>query len=160
MRVVVGTDHAGFDLKEPILEQLRALGHTPIDVGTNSRDAVDYPDLARAVAETILAGKADVGIMLCGSGVGGCVAVNKFPGIRGGLCHDTYSAHQGREDDDVNVLCLGARVVGRALAAEIVDTFLKARFSGIDRHRRRVKKIEEIEQQYSPRTAASSASVK
>ena len=155
MRVVVGTDHAGFDLKEPILEQLRSLGHAPIDVGCNSRDAVDYPDFARAIAETILDGKADVGIMLCGSGVGGCVAANKFPGIRAGLCHDTYSAHQGREDDDVNVLCLGARVIGRALAAEIVDTFLKAQFSGIERHRRRVQKIEAIEKQYCGERSAT-----
>jgi ribose 5-phosphate isomerase B len=149
MRVVVGTDHAGFELKGPILDQLKSLGHSAIDVGTNSTEAVDYPDIARSVAETILDGKADVGILLCGSGVGGCVAANKFPGIRAGLCHDTFSAHQGVEDDDVNVLCLGGRVVGRALAAEIVKTFLGARFSGLERHRRRVEKIAEIERQYA-----------
>ena len=148
MRVVIGADHAGFDLKAPIVAQLEALGHTHLDVGTHNHDPVDYPDLAREVAEAILGGKADVGIMLCGSGIGGAIAANKFPGIRAGLCHDTYSAHQGREDDDVNVLCLGGRVVGRALAAEIVKTFLDARFSGLDRHQRRLSKVAAIERQF------------
>jgi ribose 5-phosphate isomerase B len=141
MRVVIGTDHAGFELKAPILAQLKDLGHAAVDVGTHGADAVDYPDYARSVAETILEGRADVGILLCGSGVGGCIAANKFPGIRDGLCHDTFSAHQGVEDDGVNVLCLGARVVGKALAAEIVNTFLNAKFPGLERHQRRVNKI-------------------
>jgi ribose 5-phosphate isomerase B len=158
MRVVIGSDHAGFELKAPIIAQLEALGHSPLDVGTYSTTAVDYPDIARAVAGAIIDGKADIGILLCGSGVGGCVAVNKFPGIRGGLCHDTYSAHQGVEDDDVNVLCLGGRIVGRALAAEIVKTFLAARFSGLERHRRRIEKINEIERQFGTAPAVSKAS--
>ena len=148
MRIVIGSDHAGFELKAPIVQQLESLGHTHLDVGTHNHDPVDYPDLAREVAEAILAGKADVGIMLCGSGVGGAIAANKFPGIRAGLCHDTYSAHQGREDDDVNVLCLGSRVVGKSLALEIVQTFLGAKFSELPRHRRRVEKIVEIEKEF------------
>ena len=160
MRVVIGSDHAGFDLKAPIVAQLESLGHSHLDVGTHNHDPVDYPDLAREVAEAILAGKADVGIMLCGSGIGGAIAANKFPGIRAGLCHDTYSAHQGREDDDVNVLCLGARVIGRSLASEIVKTWLDARFSGLDRHRRRLDKIAEIERQFCSGHAGSKASAK
>ena len=158
MRVVIGTDHAGFELKAPIIAQIEALGHTPVDVGTYSTAAVDYPDVARDVAGAILDGKADMGILLCGSGVGGCVAANKFTGIRAGLCHDTYSAHQGVEDDDVNVLCLGGRVVGRALAAEIVKTFLAAKFSGLERHRRRVEKIAEIERQMAAAPAIAKTS--
>ena len=153
MRVVVGADHAGFELKVPIVEQLKAAGHTPLDVGTHNDDPVDYPDLAREVAQAILGGKADLGIMICGSGVGGAVAANKFPGIRAGLCHDTYSARQGREDDDVNVLCLGARVVGRALAQDIVKTWLAASFSGLPRHRRRLEKIAAIEREHCERPA-------
>ena len=147
MRIAVGADHAGFELKGPIVEQLKSAGHTPLDVGTHNSDPVDYPDLARAVAESILRGEADLGIMICGSGVGGSVAANKFPGIRAGLCHDTYSAHQGREDDDINVLCLGARVLGRALAQEIVKTWLTASFSGLPRHRRRLEKVAAIEKE-------------
>ena len=157
MRIAVGADHAGFELKGPIVEQLKAAGHTALDVGTHNDDPVDYPDLARAVADAILQGKADLGIMLCGSGVGGAIAANKFPGIRAGLCHDTFSAHQGREDDDVNVLCLGARVIGRALAQEIVKTFLAASFSGLPRHRRRVEKIAAIEKEFSGGNAKPSS---
>ena len=153
MRIAVGADHAGFELKGPIIEQLKTAGHTALDVGTHNDDPVDYPDLAREVADAILQGKADLGIMLCGSGVGGAVAANKFPGIRAGLCHDTFSAHQGREDDDINVLCLGARVIGRALAQEIVKTFLAASFSGLPRHRRRLEKIAAIEKENSGRKA-------
>jgi ribose 5-phosphate isomerase B len=157
MRIVIGSDHAGYDLKKPIVEQLESLGHTHLDVGTHNHDPVDYPDLAREVAEAILQGKADLGIMLCGSGIGGCIAVNKFPGIRAGLCHDTYSAHQGREDDDVNVLCLGARVVGRSLALDIVKTFLDASFSGLPRHRQRVEKVLEIEREHCRPSVKSAA---
>ena len=159
MRIAVGADHAGFELKGPIVEQLKAAGHTPLDVGTHNDDPVDYPDLAREVADAILQGKADLGIMLCGSGVGGAIAANKFPGIRAGLCHDTFSAHQGREDDDVNVLCLGARVIGRALAQEIVKTFLAASFSGLPRHRRRVEKIAAIEKEFSGGNAKPSSRI-
>jgi ribose 5-phosphate isomerase B len=157
MKIVIGSDHAGYDLKKPIVEQLESLGYAHLDVGTHNHDPVDYPDLAREVAEAILHGKADLGIMLCGSGIGGCIAANKFPGIRAGLCHDTYSAHQGREDDDVNVLCLGARVVGRSLALDIVKTFLSARFSGLPRHRQRVEKVLEIEREYCGANAKSAA---
>lgn len=154
MRIVIGADHAGFELKKPIQEQLESAGHALLDVGTHNHDPVDYPDLARGVCEAILRGKADLGIMICGSGVGGCVAANKFPGIRAGICHDTYSARQGREDDDINVLCLGARVVGKALAQEIVRAWLQARFSGLPRHKRRLEKIAEIEKEFNcqPRT--------
>ena len=159
MRIAVGADHAGFELKGPIVEQIKAAGHTPLDVGTHNDDPVDYPDLAREVADAILQGKADLGIMLCGSGVGGAIAANKFPGIRAGLCHDTFSAHQGREDDDVNVLCLGARVIGRALAQEIVKTFLVASFSGLPRHRRRVEKIAAIEKEFSGGNAKPSTRI-
>src|SRR3990172_489482 len=129
MRIVIGADHAGFDLKKPIVEQIRAAGHTAIDVGTHNHDPVDYPDLARAVCEAILHGEADLGIVICGSGVGASVAANKFPGIRAAVSHDTYSARQGREHDDVNVLCLGARVIGPALAEEIIKTWLPAPFT-------------------------------
>ena len=159
MRIAVGADHAGFELKGPIIEQLKAAGHTPFDVGTHNDDPVDYPDLAREVADAILQGKADLGIMLCGSGVGGAVAANKFPGIRAGLCHDTFSAHQGREDDDINVLCLGARVIGRALAQEIVKTFLAASFSGLPRHRRRLEKIAQIEKENSGKDASPASRI-
>ena len=159
MRIAVGADHAGFELKSPIIEQLKAAGHTALDVGTHNDDPVDYPDLAREVADAILQGKADLGIMICGSGVGGAVAANKFSGIRAGLCHDTFSAHQGREDDDINVLCLGARVIGRALAQEIVKTFLAASFSGLPRHRRRLEKIAQIEKENSGRDAQPASRV-
>ncbi|MBI4459746.1 MAG: ribose 5-phosphate isomerase B, partial [Acidobacteria bacterium] len=120
MRVAVGADHAGFELKKAILKELRKDGYAPLDVGTHNHDPVDYPDLARKVAEAILNRQADLGIMVCGSGVGASVAANKFPGIRAATCHDTYSAHQGREHDDINVLCLGSRVIGTSLAQEIV----------------------------------------
>ena len=158
MRVVIGADHAGFELKAPIVAQLEALGHTHLDVGTHNHDPVDYPDLAREVAEAILQGRADLGILLCGSGIGGSIAANKFSGIRAGLCHDTYSAHQCREHNDVNVLCLGARVIGKSLALDIVETWLKASFDGLSKHRQRLDKIAEIEKQYSPATVASKAS--
>ena len=148
MRVAIGADHAGFELKGPVVEYVQKLGHEAIDVGTHSTDSVDYPDYSRAVAEKILSGGADLGIMICGSGVGGSIAANKFPGIRAGLCHDAFSAHQGVEDDDVNVLCLGARVVGVSLALDLVKIYLEARFSGLPRHARRRDKVIEIEKQY------------
>jgi ribose 5-phosphate isomerase B len=150
MKIVIGADHAGFELKTPIVAQLEALGHTHLDVGTHNHDPVDFPDLAREVAEAILHGKAELGIMLCGSGIGGSIAANKFPGIRAALCHDTYSAHQCREHNDVNVLCLGARVIGKSLAQDIVDIWLKARFDGLPSHRQRLEKIAEIERQWCP----------
>jgi len=145
MRVAVGADHAGFEMKGLIIDRLAKAGHEVLDVGTRSQEPVDYPDYARAVAEAILSGNVERGILVCGSGVGACVAANKLAGIRAGLCHDTYSAHQGVEHDDMNVLCLGARVIGPELALELVSAFLAARFSGEERHRRRVAKIEALE---------------
>jgi ribose 5-phosphate isomerase B len=142
MRVVIGSDHGGFPLKGEIAAQLRGLGHEPVDVGAHTFDALDdYPDFARAVCEAVLGGRGERGILICGSGVGACVAANKFRGIRAGVCHDTYSAHQGVEHDNMNVLCLGARVVGGAVAAELVSAFVGASFSGEERHARRLAKV-------------------
>lgn len=151
MSIVVGADHAGFDLKQAVLECLRTSGEQVLDVGTHDREPVDYPDYARAVAETILRGEAERGILVCGSGVGASVAANKLPGIRAGVCHDTYSARQGVEHDDMNVLCLGARVIGPELAVELVRAFLGASFSGEERHRRRLAKIQDLEQRAGER---------
>lgn len=145
MRVAVGADHGGFPLKEPIIHVLRSDGHEVLDLGTFSGDPVDYPDYSEAVGRAVIQGKADRGVLICGSGVGACVAANKIPGIRAGLCHDTYSAHQGVEHDDMNVLCLGARIVGPKLAEELVRAFLKARFSGEERHVRRLSKVSRLE---------------
>ncbi len=148
MRIVVGADHAGFDLKQIIAADLRRLGHEVIDQGTNSGAPVDYPDFAEAVGKTLIGGQAERGVLICGSGVGASVAANKIPGIRAGLCHDTYSARQGVEHDDMNVLVLGARVIGIELARELVANFLAAKFTAEERHRRRVAKIKALEQRY------------
>ena len=148
MRVVIGADHAGFELKEKLVVYLCDLGHAVHDVGTRSTAAVDYPDYAEAVGVVVRAGRADRGIIICGSGVGTSIAINKLPGIRAGLCHDTYSTHQGVEHDDMNVLVLGARVIGLALARELVRTFLAARFSNEDRHSRRLAKVRALEARY------------
>jgi ribose 5-phosphate isomerase B len=148
MRVAIGADHAGFQLKQVISEYLRSAGHEIIDVGTNSDEPVDYPDYAEALAKVVLDGKAERGVLICGSGVGASVAANKIPGIRAGLCHDSYSARQGVEHDEINVLVLGARVIGSALARELVDRFLAGQFNREERHRRRVEKIKALEQRY------------
>jgi RpiB/LacA/LacB family sugar-phosphate isomerase len=148
MLIAVGADHGGFRLKVVIVDFLRKLGHQVNDLGTESEDPVDYPDYARAVSQAILLRKAERGILICGSGVGASIAANKFPGIRAAVCHDTYSAVQGVEHDDMNVLCLGARVIGPELAKEIVRSWLSATFSGAERHQRRLAKIEEIEKEY------------
>jgi RpiB/LacA/LacB family sugar-phosphate isomerase len=145
MRIAIGVDHGGFPLKGPIVDYLTKAGHEVIDLGTHSTDRVDYPDYAKAVGEAVLRGKAERGIIICGSGVGACVAANKLPGIRAGLCHDTYSAHQGVEHDNINVLCLGARVIGVELALELVRAFIRATFSGEERYRRRLAKVAEME---------------
>lgn len=145
MIVAIGSDHAGFEMKTMLAEDLRGAGHEVLDVGTDSTAAVDYPDFAQNVARAVLSGEAERGILLCGSGVGASVAANKIRGIRAGLCHDIYSAHQGVEHDDLNMLVLGARVVGIEVARDLVSAFLRARFSGEDRHRRRVAKIEALE---------------
>jgi ribose 5-phosphate isomerase B len=149
MKIIIGADHGGFPLKAVIVEYLAQLGHTAHDVGTFSSEPVDYPDYARAVANAIIDGRGERGIIICGSGVGACVAANKFPGIRAAVCHDTFSAHQGVEDDDMNVLCLGARVVGPELAKDLVRTFLSAAFSGAERHVRRLAKVTAIEKEFS-----------
>lgn len=149
VKIAVGADHGGYQLKDVVRDYLEQEKYEVIDVGTFSPEAVDYPDYAVKVGQTILDGKAELGIMICGSGVGACVAINKLPGIRAGLCHDTFSAHQGREDDDTNVLCLGARVIGTQLALEIVRTFINAKFSNAERHVRRLNKVLDIERQYS-----------
>ncbi|HYA01735.1 MAG TPA: ribose 5-phosphate isomerase B [Syntrophobacteria bacterium] len=143
--VAIASDHAGFALKEEISADLCREGFQVIDLGTHSTDPVDYPDYARAVGKAIQEGEAGRGILVCGSGVGACVAANKMRGVRAGLCHDTYSARQGVEHDDMNVLCLGARVIGPELARELVSAFLSARFSGVERHARRLEKVKEIE---------------
>jgi RpiB/LacA/LacB family sugar-phosphate isomerase len=148
MRIVIGADHAGFDLKQIIAGYLRQLGHEVIDKGTDSSAPVDYPDFAEAVGRAVLDGTAERGVLICGSGVGASVSANKLPGIRAGLCHDTYSARQGVEHDDINVLVLGARVIGVELARELVSSFLAAQFTGEERHRRRVGKIKALERRY------------
>jgi len=145
MRVALAADHAGFELKEKIAGYLEGKGFDVMDLGTHDEKPVDYPDCARTLGEVLQSGKAERGILICGSGVGACVAANKMSTIRAGLCHDTYSAHQGVEHDDINVLCLGARVIGEELAKELVSAFLSARFTGEERHRRRLAKIEEME---------------
>jgi ribose 5-phosphate isomerase B len=146
MRLAVGSDHAGLPLKDTVIQALRAAGVEGVDLGTFTPEPVDYPDYAAKVAAAIVDGSVDRGIVLCGSGVGAAVAANKIHGIRAGLCHDTYSAHQGVEHDDMNVLCLGARIIGPALAAEIVTAFVRAEFTGEERHRRRLAKTLRLEQ--------------
>jgi ribose 5-phosphate isomerase B len=148
MHIAIGADHGGFQLKVVLTDYLQKLGHTVNDLGTHGPEAVDYPDFAKAVVLAVLDDKAERGIVVCGSGVGACVAANKFPGIRASVCHDTFSAHQGVEDDDMNVLCLGARIVGPELAKEIVRTFLSASFSRAERHVRRLGKVNAIEKEY------------
>ena len=146
MNIVIGSDHAGFELKEHVNQFLTALGHQVLDVGTHDTASVDYPDFAAAVASPILDGRVNRGILICGSGVGASVAANKFRGIRAGLCHDTYSAHQGVEHDDMNVLVLGARVIGEEMAKELIRAYVHANFSGEERHVRRLAKIHAIEE--------------
>jgi RpiB/LacA/LacB family sugar-phosphate isomerase len=152
MRIVIGADHAGFDLKQIIAGDLRRSGHEIIDKGTDSGAPVDYPDFAEAVGRAVLDGAAERGVLICGSGVGASVAANKIPGIRAGLCHDTYSARQGVEHDDMNVLVLGARVIGTELARELVDHFLAAKFTGEECHRRRLEKLKDLERRYGKST--------
>lgn len=152
MRIVVGADHAGFELKQSLATYLRDRGHEVIDKGTDSTEAVDYPDFAEAVAKALLDGHAERGVLVCGSGVGASVSANKIPGIRAAVCHDSYSARQGVEHDDMNVLVLGARIVGIELARELVNHFLAAKFSDEERHHRRVDKIKALERRYGKST--------
>jgi ribose 5-phosphate isomerase B len=150
MRVAVAFDHRGVKLRERLLEELAALGHETVDLGTDKPEPrIDYPDKAREVAEAIRGGGAERALFVCGSGVGAAVAANKASGIRAAICHDTYSAHQGVEHDDINVLCIGSEVVGAELAAELARTFLAARFDGGERYVRRLEKIEEMEREFT-----------
>ena len=146
MRLAVGCDHAGFPLKAGALRLLTSVGHSVEDLGTDSTEPVDYPDFARRVAEAVVSGSCERGVVICGSGVGASVAASKVPGVRAALCHDVFSARQGVEDDDMNVICLGARVIGPALAAEVLRAFVGAQFSGAERHVRRLRKIIAIEE--------------
>lgn len=149
MRIVIGSDHAGFELKQNIMDFLKNAGHEVVDIGAHNTDPVDYPDYAELVGLAVRDGRGERGIMICGSGVGASVAANKVPGVRAGLCHDTYSAHQGVEHDDMNVLVLGGRVIGVEMAHELVRAYVGAVFSGEERHARRLNKVRLLEQKYS-----------
>jgi len=151
MKIAIGSDHAGFELKECVRTLLLELGHEVVDLGTHDTTPVDYPDFAEAVGKTVVDRKAERGIVICGSGVGASVAANKIPGIRAGLCHDTYSAHQGVEHDHMNVLVLGGRVIGPAMAHELVQAFVGAQWSQEERHLRRLAKVQAIEERYTGR---------
>jgi ribose 5-phosphate isomerase B len=148
VKVACAFDHAGFPLKAMVVETVVALGHEPVDLGTWSTDPVDYPDTARAAAEAVRSGEADRAVLVCGSGAGVAVAACKFPEVRAAVAHDTYTAHQCVEHDDCNVLCLGARVVGPALAGDILNAYLGAQFTGEERHERRLAKIDGIEREF------------
>src|SRR5271163_2628319 len=150
MRVAIGADHAGYPLKQELIPFLEGLGHAVTDLGTHSTDPVDYPDYAEAVGLAVLDGNVDRGVLICGSGVGASVAANKLPGIRAGIAHDTYSAHQGVEHDDMNVLVLGSRVIGVALAQDLVRAFMGAKFTNEERHVRRLAKVKALETKYCP----------
>lgn len=145
MKIAVACDHAGFPLKAMVMKVVEQEGHAVLDLGTDSTESVDYPDYAEKLGRALQKGQAERGILICGSGVGAAVAATKLKGIRAGLCHDTYSAHQSVEHDDVNVLSLGARVIGVEVAREIVQAFLRAEFSGEERHQRRLDKVKELE---------------
>jgi ribose 5-phosphate isomerase B len=148
MRVAVAFDHRGVKLRETILAELEALRHETVDLGVDApRPRVDYPDVARKLGEAVIGGEAERGILVCGSGVGASIAACKLPGVRAAVCHDTYSAHQGVQHDDMNVLCLGSEIVGAELAGELVRAFLGARFDGGERYVRRLEKIEAIEKE-------------
>lgn len=148
MRIALASDHAGFEYKRLLGEELRAAGHEVADMGTHGPESVDYPDYAEAVARAVRAGEAERGILVCGSAVGVCITANKVPGVRAGVCHDNYSARQAVEHDDMNVLCLGERVIGIEVAREIVRTFLSARFSAEERHVRRLEKVLSLERRF------------
>lgn len=151
MKVALGADHAGFELKERIKAHLIKLQYHVLDLGTHSIDPVDYPDYAEKVGLAVRDRKAERGILVCGSGVGASIAANKIRGVRAGLCHDHYSAHQGVEHDDVNVLVLGGRIIGEALALELVQAFLEAKFTAEERHQRRLEKVLKMEQRFDPK---------
>ncbi|HET7345968.1 MAG TPA: ribose 5-phosphate isomerase B [Acidobacteriaceae bacterium] len=155
MKLAIGADHAGYPLKEEVRGYLEKLGHELIDLGAFNAEPSDYPDFAEAVGRAVIAGRAERGILICGSGVGVCVAANKLPGIRACMCHDHYSAHQGVEHDNMNVLVLGARIIGAALAFDLIDAFLSAKFqSQVERYTRRLNKVLAIEARNMPQAAA------
>ncbi|GAC1665530.1 MAG: ribose 5-phosphate isomerase B [Candidatus Acidiferrum sp.] len=149
MKIVIGSDHAGFELKVAMGDVLRALGQNVLDVGAFNENPSDYPDFAEAVGRAVLSGKAERGILICGSGVGASVAANKLPGIRAAVCHDTYSAHQGVEHDEMNVIVLGSRIIGVKLAEDLVKAFLGAKFTNEARHVRRLNKIKALEDKFA-----------
>jgi ribose 5-phosphate isomerase B len=156
MKIAIASDHAGFPLKEEVREYVAKLGHEINDLGAYNTEPSDYSDFALLVGKALIAGKAERGILICGSGVGVCIAANKMPGVRAGMCHDTYSAHQGVEHDQMNVLVMGARIIGVALAFECVDAYLKAKFIANEpRFVRRLNKVMEIERQYMPEAAGA-----
>ena len=152
MKLAVASDHAGVALKQRVAEDLRACGHEVTDLGSNSPEPVDYPDYAEKVAHAVLHREVERAILICGSGAGACVAANKFKGIRAATCHDSFSVRQCVEDDDVNVLCLGARVLGPELAITLVRDYIAAKFSGAERHRRRLAKVAAFEERFNSKT--------
>lgn len=158
MKIAIASDHAGFDLKQAIAPYITSLGHDVLDLGARNRDPSDYPDFAEAVGESIITSAVERGILICGSGVGVCIAANKMPGIRAAICHDTYSAHQGVEHDDMNVLVLGSRIVGSALAFDIAQAYLRAAFRpSEERFVRRLNKLKKIEHRFMKESLALSA---
>ena len=150
MRLAIASDHAGYDLKEELAAFLARCGHQVEDLGTHSTDPVDFPDITRTICERVTEGQAERAVIICGTGVGACIAANKISGIRAALCHDVYSAHQSVEHDDVNVLCLGAQIVGEPLALDLLRTFLDARFSDDEQFRRRVQKLNALDTRNAP----------
>ena len=148
MRVAIGADHAGYLLKEALGARIARAGHSVLDLGTHSEEPVDYPDYAEAVARAVAEGKAERGLVVCGSGAGASIAANKVKGVRCAVTHDTYSAHQAVEHDDANVIAVGSRVIGSNVAEEIVDAFLQARFTGEERHVRRLAKVKALEERF------------
>ena len=154
MRYAIACDHAGYPLKDTVVAELEKLGHEVVDLGAYDEQPSDYPDFARALGLSVASGETPRGVLLCGSGVGASVAANKVPGVRAALCHDTFSARQGVEDDDMNVLCLGARIIGIETAKEVVRAFSGAQFSGLERHQRRLGKVLAIEAEFAKGEAA------
>ena len=158
MKIAIASDHAGFPLKEEVRDYIAKQGHEVLDLGAYNTEPSDYPDFAVKVGKELMAGRVERGVLICGSGVGVCIAANKMPGVRAGMCHDTYSAHQGVEHDEMNVLVLGARIIGTALAFECVDSYLKATFTATEeRFVRRLNKVYAIEKMYMPAAGASTA---
>ena len=155
MKIALGADHAGFELKQTIAAELTDMGYELVDVGTDSTDPVDYPDYAAALGRAVLDGRAERGILICGSGAGASIAANKLKGIRATVAHDAYTAHQAVEHDDINVLTLGARVIGVAQASELVRAFIGAEFSGDERHQRRLDKVLQLEEEFGRQPPAA-----